>query len=91
MVEASNNKRRGGDSKQEQGRRRGKWSMPGSSVGPGSVVVVAGNYVVGAVHTQVILQRVVGSRYGWGSIFAGEGQTSQAGCKVVSCKGGLQD
>ena len=45
-----------------EGQGSGKWSMPGFSVGPGGAVMVAGNYVVEAVQTQVILQAVAGRR-----------------------------
>ena len=47
---------------------------------PGSEVMVTGSYVVRAVQTQVVKQGAVGTwegdNYGWGSMFAGEGQLS---------------
>jgi hypothetical protein len=36
------------------------WSMPGFSVNPGSAVLVAGNYSVKAVQTQVTLRGTAG-------------------------------
>ena len=55
-------RRNGGDrrgaGKQQQ--RGGKWSMPGFRVGPGDAELVAGQYSVKAVQTQVTLQGLAG-------------------------------
>ena len=56
--------------------------MPGSSVGLGSAVIVAGSYVVrvvGAIHTQVVLQKVAGREI-WLGVDLRRGGTNTTGC-----------
>ena len=55
-------KRREGQQRGASGGRQGsgKWSMPGFNVEPGSAMMVAGNYVVKAAQTQIILQGAAG-------------------------------
>jgi hypothetical protein len=55
-------RRNGGDRRGagRQQQRGGKWSMPGFRVGPGDAELVAGQYSVKAVQTQVTLQGLAG-------------------------------
>ena len=66
--------------------------MPGFSVDPGGAVLVAGRYTVKAVQSQVTLQGTAGRETWLGvDLLRGRGgRRSQAGCRVVSCRGELQ-
>ena len=94
MVEASNGRR--GVEGDRTGLGGGKAVASGACQGSvqalhGSAVLVAGNYTVKAVQTQVVLQGPAGRVIWLGVDPRRRGWQPQVGCRVVDCKGGWQE